>query len=476
MSATPLHAASTTTDDASDSGLPAFTTFQASELETNWDYYERSVGAPHSNDLSGQSNNYTRPWEMETKEQQQQQQQQQQQIQIQQRGFEPFPKLPSFQSQFHSFADNNLVAEPSLPAQVTAVPVPISPSSGSPSGNGSLTQLTQLTQLTPSPLTSLQPALTALPSSNFHTLATVNVQASRGYPLVPAPIQARDIPSIQQQYIDERHIQLYQPITTTATFHHPAPPQPHQGIVTVLKNEHINYDLKNSIHNTSFQNSPMMDNSFMNSSNIATPKASNKNGINGTPTSHTTKETRKKERRKIRASSLESSTESDASSAMDIDGNSSGNPGQVAAVSSSDNFKSPMHTGMDNSDHTSTTGEKSVICLIISHLSSFLTIFFHQAKQKKRKRCGECVGCQKKDNCGECAPCRNDKSHQICKLRRCEKLTEKKVSEFPTLSLNRSNNGINCNRWKYPQGVMNTFQVIGDKRTDKKSKTRAYLT
>ncbi|CAG7822923.1 unnamed protein product [Allacma fusca] len=47
--------------------------------------------------------------------------------------------------------------------------------------------------------------------------------------------------------------------------------------------------------------------------------------------------------------------------------------------------------------------------------------------KKKRKRCGECIGCQRKDNCGECAPCRNEKSHQICKIRRCEKLTEKKV-------------------------------------------------
>lgn len=47
--------------------------------------------------------------------------------------------------------------------------------------------------------------------------------------------------------------------------------------------------------------------------------------------------------------------------------------------------------------------------------------------KKKRKRCGECIGCQRKDNCGDCAPCRNDKSHQICKMRRCEKLTEKKV-------------------------------------------------
>ena len=47
--------------------------------------------------------------------------------------------------------------------------------------------------------------------------------------------------------------------------------------------------------------------------------------------------------------------------------------------------------------------------------------------KKKRKRCGECGGCQKKDNCGECAPCRNEKSHQICKVRRCDRLTEKKV-------------------------------------------------
>ncbi len=46
--------------------------------------------------------------------------------------------------------------------------------------------------------------------------------------------------------------------------------------------------------------------------------------------------------------------------------------------------------------------------------------------KKKRKRCGECIGCQRKDNCGDCAPCRNDKSHQICKVRRCERLTEKK--------------------------------------------------
>ena len=44
-------------------------------------------------------------------------------------------------------------------------------------------------------------------------------------------------------------------------------------------------------------------------------------------------------------------------------------------------------------------------------------------------RCGECTGCQRKDNCGDCAPCRNEKSHQICKMRRCDRLTEKKVGD-----------------------------------------------
>lgn len=355
MSATAPQTASTAPDDG-ESGLPAFTTFQATELETSWDYYER--GGHQS--VDPQASNYTRPWEMESKEHQQQQQ-------LHQRGFEPFPKLPSFQSQF-SFSDSNLVPEPSLPTQVTAVPVPISPSSGSPSGGS----LTQLTQLTPSPLSTLQPTITALPPSNFHTLAAINVQHARSYPLVPAPIQAREIPSIQQQYIDERHIQLYQPITTTATFHHPAPPQSPQ--FTIVKSEQICMDMKNG-HQTLFQRTPMDNNGFMDATPIPAGKAK---GVNGTPTSHLTKDTRKKERRKIRASSLESSTESgllppllkglqvtsfsffsDASSAMDIDANSSGNPGQVSAVSSTDNFKSPMHTGIDNSDNTSTS-EKQV--------------------------------------------------------------------------------------------------------------------
>lgn len=103
---------------------------------------------------------------------------------------------------------------------------------------------------------------------------------------------------------------------------------------------------------------------------------------------------RKKEKRKYRASSMESSS-SEASDA------------QVPSISSTARgFKHPIHMTSNGND-TSLDGEKQ--------------------SKKKRKRCGECVGCMRKDNCASCAPCRNDKSHQICKMRRCEKLTEKKI-------------------------------------------------
>jgi hypothetical protein len=46
--------------------------------------------------------------------------------------------------------------------------------------------------------------------------------------------------------------------------------------------------------------------------------------------------------------------------------------------------------------------------------------------KKKRKRCGECPGCLKKDNCGECGPCKSIRSHQICKMRKCDQLKTKK--------------------------------------------------
>ncbi|GIY43366.1 CXXC-type domain-containing protein [Caerostris extrusa] len=46
--------------------------------------------------------------------------------------------------------------------------------------------------------------------------------------------------------------------------------------------------------------------------------------------------------------------------------------------------------------------------------------------RKKRKRCGECPGCQTKANCGNCGPCKSVRSHQICKMRKCEQLKTKK--------------------------------------------------
>ena len=46
--------------------------------------------------------------------------------------------------------------------------------------------------------------------------------------------------------------------------------------------------------------------------------------------------------------------------------------------------------------------------------------------KKKRKRCGDCPGCLKKDNCGLCGPCKSVRSHQICKMRKCDQLKTKK--------------------------------------------------
>lgn len=264
----------------------------------------------------------------------------------------PNNKLPSFQSQFNAFPQES---------------------------NGETVTLTTLTSGPPSPSNSSS----GLPS--FHTLSTVN---PRGYPLVPAPVQAREIPAIQQQFLDERHIHLFQ--SPPGQYPHPQYHQPPQqtALLTVVKSEPVLVAAvpppviyQTSPHDLEGRNSPggLLD-------------------------------SRKKERRKVRASSLESSTESDGVGSSSVESS-----GQVAAVSSTAGFKSPLMSGhpmgnmvgqqvdLDDCDN----GEKPV--------------------KKKRKRCGECIGCQRKDNCGDCAPCRNDKSHQICKMRRCEKLTEKKV-------------------------------------------------
>lgn len=406
-----------TTDDGTDTiSLPSYTTF-STELDPSWDYYERDRST--TDVITSQSNNYTRPWEMETKD----------------KGFEPFSKLPSFQSQFHSYSET-IIPEPSLP-QIQPVAVPVSPSSA-PSigtGGGSLTQLT--------PINPMQTGLTTLGAPpSFHTLTAVN---TRTYPLVPAPIQARNIPAINQQYLEERHIQLYQPMSAfpsqnmvtviksessasdydvgnkNGLHHHhhhhhaqfisplssikPEPSSdydhtatknnnvlhhsnfgvgvgvgvslsnnktdlPENGLqqqqqhhhttnfgnsngnngLSAIKSEPPDYDLKNGLHHTNFIN-PMSDNNY------------EMKMINNKSDSPLRIDARKKERRKNRASSLESSAESE-SSAMDMgDGN---NSGQVAAISSTASFKSPM-SSMSMCDESDGTGGKQV---------SYIAIFF----------------------------------------------------------------------------------------------------
>lgn len=448
---------SSTVQDVPNSNLPSFGTAFTGDIDattgypvsterlldiSNWDYYEGLSGRLLERNENGlsiiSSQPQYRPWESKPVDSTSQDSLRQ--------TFATTPsvntfadafsqngvsKLPSFQSQFQSFND------PNGTTTVTSEP--------------SLTTLTNLTPVSPNSSSSPQlQSLTPL-NSNFHTLSTVN---ARNYPLVPAPIQAREIPSIQQQFLDERHIQLYtHPTTNLTTLNnsiHPTNIFPGQNgttliqnnqliqtptVVTVLKSEPTNLvDLKLGphltplqpdglkiqnvgLHPTQFQNpmSTVLDNGY----NSLEKKI---NGFSTTMGSPTRSDYRKKERRKIRASSLESSaTESDgASSNMEI---SSENSGQVAAVSSTAGFKSPHQTmptngGMELDEISGGNGDKQV--------------------KKKRKRCGECIGCQRKDNCGDCAPCRNDKSHQICKQRRCEKLTEKKVRTTVSFFLRRS--------------------------------------
>ena len=51
------------------------------------------------------------------------------------------------------------------------------------------------------------------------------------------------------------------------------------------------------------------------------------------------------------------------------------------------------------------------------------------ATRKKRKRCGVCEPCLRKENCGECSHCKNRKTgHQICKLRKCSELKKKSTN------------------------------------------------
>lgn len=264
---------------------------------------------------------------------------------------QPLNKLPSFQSQFQTFPETTVIPETGLPS-VTPVPVTASPTpSASPS------QLTQLTQLTTpaspahlttlaqvTPLSTTLTTLSPVNATTFHTLTAVN---ARSYPIVPAPLQARELAPAGQAYIDDRHIQLYQPnIATINAFPtqngilHQNGTILHQNgsllqniqsptVVHVLKNEP--FDMKslqekytpNGLHHSNFQNPMLIDSGY-----------EKKNGF-GSGSSPTRSDFRKKERRKMRANS----SESDGSN-MEMGSESSG---QVAAVSSTAGFKSPMH-------------------------------------------------------------------------------------------------------------------------------------
>lgn len=265
---------------------------------------------------------------------------------------QPIPnKLPSFQSQFQTFPETTVIPETGLPS---VTPVPVTASSTPSASPSHLTQLTQLT--TPSspahlttlaqvtPLSTTLTTLSPVNASTFHTLTAVN---ARSYPIVPAPIQARELTQTQT-YIDDRHIQLYQPnIATINTFPtqngilHQNGTLIHQNgsiiqniqsptVVHVLKNEP--FDIKslqdkytpNGLHHTTFQNPMLLDNSYEKKTN----------GF-GSGCSPTRSDFRKKERRKMRANS----SESDCSN-MEVGSESSG---QVSAVSSTAGFKSPLH-------------------------------------------------------------------------------------------------------------------------------------
>lgn len=196
------------------------------------------------------------------------------------------------------------------------------------------------------------------------------------YPLVPPPVQAREIPNIQQQFLDERHI--HQGLYGHTHIAQPRPHFPGRGLVATPTAR---------------------------KSQITPSEITQLSTVEAHPT--LAAQLRKKT---ARAGSLEGS-ESDHSS---VD-----TPGQVAAISSTDPTPETL-AGLADAfkPHPSSNSGPAHSQMGVDDPD--------KPTKKKRKRCGECTGCQKKDNCGECAPCRNDKSHQICKMRRCDKLTEKK--------------------------------------------------
>lgn len=192
---------------------------------------------------------------------------------------------------------------------------------------------------------------------------------------------------------------LHPPAAVAAPPHHPQHHHPHQ--ITKLEQ-----------HQRSPQIIP----------NGASPApVNNNNGTTGTPA--TPKRQGKRKRNETPSNGITNNNTGQLGQHNNHH-DSGNNAHQVSSVSSTEsNFKRPNL----GSNHHGTNG-KGINGNSNGSMGDCVDHGLDKPVKKKRKRCGECVGCQRKDNCGECAPCRNDKSHQICKQRRCDKLTEKKVS------------------------------------------------
>ena len=279
------------------------------------------------------------------------------------------------------------------------------------------------------PFTTFSPDRSPSVSSPLPSFSTLPSPHAR-YPLVPAPVQAREIPTVQQQIMDERHIHMFEapqgsepPTPTPSSTTTPAQPSPStQPSAVVSTTPRPNSTPRpasttpSSQPNTQphhphpYENGGMVNHTAHNHE-IARRPANSTNGRRLPPRVNSTMED---------AESSVSGTE---------------NSGQVSSVSST---ATPEGCPTSNADATSPGG---VSLGPPSSEGSFRPPPPQQPPppqddppekpvKKKRKRCGDCVGCQRKDNCGDCAPCRNDKSHQICKMRRCDKLTEKRVSKL----------------------------------------------
>lgn len=282
------------------------------------------------------------------------------------------------------------------------------------------------------------------------------------YPIVAAAVQARDIPNIQQQFLDERHIQASQLSSAVGwgnSHFAPTTRMSHVGTNSPV--------LSNSPPVLS--NSPVMSNTHGGGRKPGTPLQTKQQqhhvhqtdltvlGDSQRPSSVSSLNsnsslTQVEASHPTLAAQLRKKTNRTGSMEGSESDQSADTPGQVAAISSTDQviintlgynpgqltihpsifqaFKSPSNVNRllmtpPPSSHHGSNG-KAGNGLGSQQPTPSIGLDNDKPTKKKRKRCGECIGCQKKDNCGQCAPCRNDKSHQICKVRRCERLTEKK--------------------------------------------------